>query len=106
MDRRPKQTDEIKEWLTTRPDIIRKIADQIPPLGVYELVTDVRPEESYYRLISYAEDGTVTMARFIRETLRYVYSVFGLDPNDLKLVGETDPVTGRVEFYETSNAGS
>lgn len=71
---------EWKKWVKSRPEIVRAIAEKLPPNRLYRLTTT----DQRVTMVSYSEDGTVTVdvsSQFNAFTLHR--QVFGIDPNTL-----------------------
>lgn len=75
------------DWCATRPEIVRKNAEMLPPWKSYRLKSTGQNAQP----IAYAEDGTVR-ANCWQEWCPELTAVqvFGLDPNDFEIM-ETTP---------------
>lgn len=78
---------EFNEWLKYRPEIIKEIANKVPPWNRYKLKTTGQ----YCDLYSYSEDGTVTIivngheSEILNQVNKIApVSVFGINPDDLE----------------------
>jgi hypothetical protein len=72
--------DTWREWLSTRPEVIRKVAERLLPNRLYRLTTTGQR----VTLEAYREDGTVTVGvrgQFNRTP--FEQEVFGVNPDDL-----------------------
>jgi|GEM_PF-7077007 len=70
------------DWYNSRPQIIKDLIDKYPPEYYYE----IEGHPYYYIIVSYSEDGTLTVYTdgiFPPITSR---EVFGVSPNNLKKV--------------------
>lgn len=67
-----------RDWVATRPDLIRQMCDQYPPDRLYRLKSSGHRVTVY----SYSEDGTVTVLvmRQWNNPLAFERRVFGIDP--------------------------
>jgi hypothetical protein len=69
-----------REWVTTRPAVVRAIAERVDPWSVYRL-TATGPR---VRVVSIAESGTVTVdVDGTLNAVAFARQVFGIDPQDL-----------------------
>ena len=90
-----KHSRSYKKWLKSRPEHIRKVAEQFDPNTCYRSKNNAR---GHYCLYSFDEneDGTVTL-RIIhgRDSFFPGTMVFGIDPNNLVLCdcGKWEPAT-------------
>ncbi len=69
------------EWVASRPDTVRVIAERLEPWSLYRLKTT----EQRVTLYSISEDGTVTVTvtgEF--NAVAFDRQVFGIDPDDLE----------------------
>lgn len=76
-------TDELEEWLATRPQVIKDLAATHPPDAEYRLSSD--PDGDSYQIYSYNEDGTMKVIRYKRltDSMLPMWTVFGMRPEDL-----------------------
>ena len=70
-----------KEWVATRPDVVRKIAERLEPWSLYRL----KDTGQRVTLYSISEDGTVTVDITGQyNAMLFDRQVFGINPNDLE----------------------
>jgi hypothetical protein len=72
-----------REWVDTRPPVVKAICERLPPDRLYEL----SPTGQRVTLEAYAEDGTlrVYVDPDYNEFWRFTgHQVFGINPDDLK----------------------
>ena len=77
----PEQEENWREWVSSRPDSVRKNAERLPPWELF-LMKSTGQRVTVY---SYSEDGTVTVnvtGEF--NAVMFDRQVFGIDPNDLE----------------------
>ena len=70
-----------KEWVATRPDVVRKIGERLEPWQLYRLKTTGQRVTLY----SISEDGTVTVdITGEYNAILFDRQVFGINPDDLE----------------------
>ena len=79
-------SEELEEWLATRPQVIKDLARSHPPDAQYRLASDV--DGDVYQIYSYSEDGTMSVIRYTQLTsdpssMMPLWRVFGMKPEDL-----------------------
>lgn len=84
------QRKEWKDWVSTRPKVVKELCLRLPPDRLYLLKTS----KSRVTIHCYSEDGTVTV-NVTGEYNRVLFSrqVFGIKPDDLEecdLPGENE----------------
>lgn len=72
--------EEFAIWLQDRPDVIKELAEKLPPWFDYK----IKATDKVCRLVSYSEDGTVTV--WTLDMFGIPYNVFGYTPEDLERV--------------------
>jgi len=87
----PEQEKEWAEWVASRPDKVRAVAERFPPWELYRM----KSTGQRVTVASYSEDGTVSVnvSADFNVTL-FERNVFGIDPDDLEpcdLPNETEP---------------
>ncbi len=80
---------EFNDWLSTRPEIIKKMGEKWPPWNRYRLKTTGQ----HCYLCSYSEDETVTITIYGHDTSALdamnqmlPRNVFGVNPEDLEII--------------------
>ncbi len=84
----PEQLQEWKDWVASRPECVRKIAERFEPWSLYRL----KSTGQRVTLRSFYEDGTVSV--FVLGKFNFLIHercVFGIDPDDLEPCDLPDP---------------
>ncbi len=79
----------LQEWLSGRPEVIKEMAEKLKPWERYRL----KPTGQHCTLYSYSENGTVTITVGGHDSepldamnKMTLINVFGIDPNELELL--------------------
>lgn len=82
---------ELEEWLDGRPEIIKELANKLPPWHRYR----IKQTGQHCHIFSYLENGTVVVtvnghdSQFLDAANQAMpFTVFGIDQNDLKIIDE------------------
>jgi len=71
-----------------------------PPWKWWELSTDSLPHVAVYHVYLYAENGTVTLARYGIASGKVMWKVFGIDPARLVLADSPEVMRSRLTAEE------
>ena len=84
------QETEFKEWLKDRPQIIKELAEKLPPWNEYR----IKKTGQHCQIYSYSEKGTITVIvnghddKFVNAINKAVQTkVFGISPENLEIIG-------------------
>ena len=73
--------DAWRAWVNSRPPVIQKLCAELPPDRLYR----IKPSGHRATMVSYCEDGTVTVAVTGRyNAVLFERNVFGIKPSDLE----------------------
>jgi|CXWL01.1.fsa_nt_gi hypothetical protein len=87
----PKQIADWRQWVESRPPVVRKIAEKLDPWTLFR----VKSTNQNVILYSISEDGTVTVNVTGEYNLvMFEQQVFGIDPNDLAPATKLPPIVG------------
>lgn len=96
MEPTPEQEQGYREWVASRPDMVRAVAERFEPWSLYRM----KPHGQRVTVVSFGEeeDGRVTLTVSVSGDFNLTMfdrQVFGVDPDDLEpceLPGEDVPV--------------
>jgi hypothetical protein len=105
MEPTTEQVDAYREWVASRPDNVRLVAERLEPWSVYYML----PPGKFVVVQSFGEeeDGRVTLTVGVLEgigTYHVAYGVFGCDPARLSPCDMPKPTDLLVSGYNWNEA--